>query len=189
VRDCHLCRVQHGFPAIARHSVTLGRAWWWAQSNQPVLFTITKTIVGRALRPELSSPERGGRRGHVERVWFIFFAMNLALARTVERGTGLSGCTGSFCPCSVSSHAVSSSGEAQTERPSRLTGIPDFCQRCATDTVWPEEFHDLSPALQGSILRLWLRFRHNQPEVRYQFSAQSAMRRRHRYRTSHPGIR
>jgi hypothetical protein len=118
-----------------------------------------------------------------------FFAMNLALARTVERGSGLSGCTGSFCPCSVSSHAVSSSGEAQTERPSRLTGIPDFCQRCATDTVWPEEFHDLSPALQGSILRLWLRFRHNQPEVRYQFSAQSAMRRRHRYRTSHPGIR
>ena len=36
---------------------------------------------------------------------------------------------GSSCPRCVPTQAVNSSGEAYTTRPSRLFGIPDFCQR------------------------------------------------------------
>src|SRR5881628_2956518 len=30
--ECHRCRVQQGFPEVSKHSVTLGRVWWWAQN-------------------------------------------------------------------------------------------------------------------------------------------------------------
>jgi len=32
VTECHRCLVQQGFPGVSRHSVALGRDWWWAQN-------------------------------------------------------------------------------------------------------------------------------------------------------------
>jgi hypothetical protein len=30
--ECHRCFVLHSFPAMAQHSVVLGKVWWWAQN-------------------------------------------------------------------------------------------------------------------------------------------------------------
>ena len=52
VMECDRYLVQQGFPAIRRHSVTLGKVWWWAQNWAQFFCTSTGGKIA-ALFPAL----------------------------------------------------------------------------------------------------------------------------------------
>ncbi len=72
--ECHRCLVQQDFPAIPRHSVALGRVWWWAQnwaqSNRDprgdVFWDgrVTTQTTTQRLRPPSGSPLSCPAGGH-----------------------------------------------------------------------------------------------------------------------------
>jgi hypothetical protein len=55
VTECYRCLAQQGFPSISRHSVALGRVWWWAQNWAQAI------RVPRSVADQISPPGRTRR--------------------------------------------------------------------------------------------------------------------------------
>jgi hypothetical protein len=66
VRECHRCLVQQGFPAMLRHSVTLGRVWWHKTGHSRLASGCCQESRRHRRsdpRPRVVQPGRGGVAG------------------------------------------------------------------------------------------------------------------------------